>query len=75
MKKYSKKWWKEWFIKSSIRALYTFSQGLLGMTIADVGELLNLDWIKILSTCLIMALLSYAESIVVGMPELEENNE
>jgi hypothetical protein len=75
MKKYSKKWWKEWFIKSSIRALFTFSQGLLGMTIVDVKELLNLDWIKILLTCLIMALLSYAKSIVVGMPELEESNE
>ena len=71
MKKYSKKWWKEWFIKSSIRALFTFSQGLLGMTIVDAKELLNLDWIKILLTCLIMALLSYAKSIVVGMPELE----
>lgn len=71
MKKYSKKWWKEWFKKSSIRALFTFSQGLLGMTIVDVKELVNLDWIKILLTCLIMALLSYAKSIVVGMPELE----
>lgn len=74
MKKFSKKWWKEWFKRASIRALFTFSQGLLGMTIVDVGELLNLDWIKILSTCLIMALLSYAKSIVVGMPELEVEN-
>ena len=72
MKKYSMEWWKEWLIKASIRAEYTFAQGLLGMTIADAGDLLNLDWGKILLTCLIMALLSYAKSIVVGLPELEE---
>lgn len=72
MKKYSMEWWKEWLIKASIRAVYTFAQGLLGMTIADAGDLLNLDWGKILLTCLIMALLSYAKSIVVGLPELEE---
>lgn len=74
MKKYSKEWLKEWFIKASIRAVYTFAQGLLGMTLVDIGELLNLEWGKILLTCLVMALLSYAKSIVVGLPELEENN-
>lgn len=72
MKKYSSEWWKEWFIKASIRALYTFSQGLIGMTLVDAGDLLNLDWVKILITCLIMALLSYAKSVIVGIPELEE---
>jgi hypothetical protein len=72
MKKYSKEWWKEWFIKSSIRALYTFAEGLIGMTAADGFQLLELDWIKILFTCLIMALLSYAKNFVVGLPELEE---
>lgn len=72
MKRYSLDWWKEWLIKSSIRALYTFAQGLIGMTIVDAGELLSLDWGKILITCLIMALLSYAKSIVVGLPELED---
>lgn len=71
MKKYSKEWWKEWFIKSSIRALYTFAEGLIGMTAVDGFQLLELDWVRILMTCLIMALLSYAKNLVVGLPELE----
>lgn len=69
--KHSKEWWKEWFIKSSIRALYTFAEGLVGMTAVDGFKLLELDWAKILLTCLIMALLSYAKNLVVGLPELE----
>lgn len=72
MEKYSKKWWKEWFKKSTIRALYTFAEGLVGMTTVEGFQLLELDWIKILLTCLIMALLSYAKNLVVGLPELEE---
>ena len=75
MKKFSKKWWKEWFGKASIRALYTFIQGLIGMTTVEGFQLLQLDWIKILLTCIIMALLSYAKSLLVGLPELEESNE
>lgn len=73
MKKFTKDWWKEWFLKASIRAIYTFSQGLIAMSVADGFDLLKLDWGKILLTCLIMALLSYAKSIVMGLPELEEN--
>ena len=72
MKKYSKEWWKEWLIKSSIRALYTFAEGLIGMTLVDNYKLLELDWGKILLTCFIMAMLSYAKNFVVGLPELEE---
>ena len=72
MKKYSKQWWKEWFLKSSIRAIYTFSQGLIAMTVADGFDLLKLDWVKILLTCLIIAALSYAKSFVMGLPEMEE---
>lgn len=72
MKKYSKEWLKEWLIKSSIRALYTFVQGLIGMTAVDGFQLLELDWGKILLTCLVMAILSYAKSFIVGLPELEE---
>ena len=70
MKKFSKEWWKEWFFKASIRALYTFAQGLLAMTAVDSFQLLELDWSKILITCLIMVILSYAKSIVIGLPEL-----
>lgn len=71
MKKYSKEWWKEWFIKSSIRALYTFAEGLIGMTAVDGFQLLELDWVKILLTCFVMAILSYAKNFVIGLPELE----
>ena len=71
MKKYSKEWWKEWFVKSSIRALYTFAEGLIGMTLVDNYKLLELDWSKILLTCFIMAMISYAKNFVVGLPELE----
>ena len=69
--KHTKEWWKEWFIMASVRALYTFSQGLIGMTLVDMGDLLTLDWFKILLTCLIMAGLSYAKSLIMGLPELE----
>ena len=72
MEKYTKRWWVEWLIKSSVRAIYTFSQGLLAMTAVNGFQLLELEWGKILLTCLIMALLSYAKSFVIGLPELEE---
>ena len=71
MKKYSKEWFKEWFIKASIRAIYTFSQGLLAMSVCEGFDLLNLEWGKILLSCLIMALLSYAKSFVIGVPEMK----
>lgn len=72
--KRTKEWWKEWFRTATIRATYTFCQGLLSLVIVDGTKLLELDWLKILLTCLIMALLSYAKSFVIGMPELEVKN-
>ena len=42
------------------------------MTAVDGFKLLELDWVKILITCLIMAALSYAKSFVIGVPEMEE---
>lgn len=72
--KRTKEWWKEWFRTATVRALYTFCQGLLSLVIVDGTKLLELDWLKILLTCLIMALLSYAKSFVIGMPELEVKN-
>lgn len=72
MKKYSKEWWKEWFKTATIRAIYTFCQGLLGMAIVDGANILSLDWLKILLTCLVMAALSYAKSFVIGVPEMKE---
>lgn len=74
MKKFSKEWWIEWFKTSTIRAIYTFCQGLLGMAIGDELDLIKLDWKNILLTCLIMAGLSYAKSFVVGVPEIELAN-
>lgn len=71
MKKFSKEWWIEWFKTSSIRALWTFCQGIIGATAVESSALMNIDWIKILLTALIMALLSYAKSFVVGVPEME----
>lgn len=71
MKKFSRKWWKEWFFKASIRALYTFAQGLVGMTLVEASNLLNLDWGKILLTCFIMAIVSYFKSFIIGLPELQ----
>ena len=71
MKKYSKEWWKEWLKKASVRALITFAEGILGLATADGFDLLNLDWGKILLASLIMAGLSYARSLVFGIPELE----
>ena len=72
MEKYTKMWWKTWLIRASVRAIYTFSQGLIAMTAVDGFKLLELDWAKILITCLIMAALSYAKSFVIGVPEMEE---
>lgn len=71
MKKYSKEWWKEWLKKASVRALITFAEGILGLATADGFDLLNLDWGKILLASLIMSGLSYARSLVFGIPELE----
>lgn len=41
------------------------------MTAVDGFQLLELDWVKILLTCFVMAILSYAKNFVVGLPELE----
>ncbi len=72
MRKYSKKWWKEWFTKASIRALHTFLEVLISMVSVEGFALLEVQWGKTLLVCLISALLSYAKSFVVGIPELEE---
>ena len=72
MEKYSKLWWKAWLIRATIRAIHTFCQGLLAMTAVDGFKLLELDWVKILLTCLVMAVISYAKSFVLGVPEMEE---
>ena len=74
MEKYNLKWWKEWLKTSTIRAIYTFCQGLLGMIAGNELNCLNLNWGDILLTCLTMALLSYAKSFVLGVPEMKENN-
>lgn len=75
MKKYSKKWWKEWFKKSTVRALWTFGQVLLAQVSVEGVALLNVDWKSVLLVSLISGIISYIKSFVVGLPELEENNE
>ena len=73
MKRFSKEWWKHWFCRATIRALHSFFQALGAMTVVEgTFDLLNLDWGKILLTCLIVALLSYGKSFLVGVPEVEE---
>lgn len=72
MVKYSKIWWKEWFKKASIRALWTFGQVFLASVSVEGVALLNVEWGKTLLVCLISAGISYIKSFVIGIPEIEE---
>ena len=72
MIKYSKAWWKAWFKKASIRALYTFAEVLVASVSVEGVALLNVEWGKTLLVCLISAIISYVKSFVVGIPEIEE---
>ena len=71
MKKYSKKWWKEWIVAAGIRALKTFAQSMITLIGTDYINIVNLNWSSILGISATMALLSLLTSIV-GLPEIKE---
>ena len=73
MKKYSKKWWKEWFKKAGIRAIKTICQTALA-TIGSATVFEEINWIMILSASGLAGVLSLITSLA-GLPELEESNE
>ena len=70
MKKYSKKWWGEWFKRASIRAIKTVCQTAIA-TIGSATLFEEINWIMILSASGLAGILSLLTSLA-GLPELEE---
>ena len=61
---------KKWFKCASIRAIKTFAQTLIasvGTTAIYIGDV---NWIMVISSSLLAALLSFLSSIA-GLPEVE----
>lgn len=59
---------KEKLILALKRALWTALQTMIAMV--PVGaRIQEVDWLDILSVCAVAAILSFAKSIVIGMPE------
>ncbi len=65
---------KEKIKKILIRSLHTFCQTMLGMLGTESLGLFDVNWKSMLSVCLMAALISILKSIVVGIPELQEEN-
>ena len=74
MRKFSKQWLLEFIKVSTVRAVWTFCQTLTSMVAMDNLDLLKVDWKTILLTSLISAMLSYAKSFIVSVPEMELMN-
>lgn len=54
------------------RALWTFLQTMIGML--PVGaRIQEVGWLDVLSVCALAAVISFAKSILVGMPEAAED--
>lgn len=74
MERFSKDWWIEFIRVSTIRALWTFCQTLMSLVAVDNMNLLKVEWKMVLLTSLISAMLSYAKSFIVSVPEMELMN-
>lgn len=74
MEKFSKDWWIEFIRVSTIRALWTFCQTLMSLVAVDNMNLLKVEWKMVLLTSLISAMLSYAKSFIISVPEMELMN-
>lgn len=56
-----------------IRALHTFAQTMLGMLGTETLGLFEVNWKSILSVCTMAMIVSILKSIVIGMPEVDED--
>lgn len=62
---------KEFWISAGKRALYTFAETMIGMI--TVGQAFTeVNWTHILSVSAVAAIVSFAKSIVIGMPEVSK---
>ena len=59
---------KDILIAALKRALWTFLQTAIGM-IPVGARIIEVGWLDILSVCTVAAIVSFAKSLVVGMPE------
>ena len=62
---------KKWLICAGVRAIRTFSQGLVTLIGSDMINIVDLDWVKMLGIAATMAVVSLLTSIA-GLPEVDE---
>ena len=62
---------KEFLIKASTRAAHTAAQTFIA-TIGTAKMMGQVDWKVVGSTVLLATLVSFAKSIIIGLPEMEE---
>lgn len=62
---------KEFWKAAGIRALKTFCQSILAMVAVGV-TFTDVDWITVLSTSGVAAVLSVLTSVATGLPEVKE---
>ena len=66
----TKKWWKA----AAIRALRTFAQAAIAV-IPTSALLTEVNWLMVLSTAAVAAILSLLTSIATGLPEVPDADE
>lgn len=69
MTKYTREWWLAWLEAAGVRALKTMGQSLAAC-LATCLMVQDVDWLVVLGTAALAALLSLATSLG-GLPELE----
>lgn len=63
---------KDWFINALKRAIWTFSEVVLGFL--SVGMMLSdVEWKKIFSVAAVAMIISFLKSIVTGLPEAQDD--
>lgn len=62
---------KEFFKYASVRAIKTFCQCILAMIPCAV-MITEVDWVSVLGTSLLAALLSICTSVMTGLPEVDD---
>ena len=64
--------WKEFLRAAGIRAIRTFAQSAIAI-IGTTAVISEVDWLAVLGTAALAAVLSMLTSITTGLPEVSED--
>lgn len=64
--------WKEFMRAAGIRAIRTFAQSAIAI-IGTTAVISEVDWLAVLGTAALAAVLSMLTSITTGLPEVSED--